>query len=383
MSSGPHSISPGTVSRAVRSKGLPRPALTTYAIIGNGWRSTVYLHLAYLFPERFRVTGVFTRRADAGEAIEREWGVPTHRTLDELVAAERPDFVIPAVPWEIAPELTRELVARGIRVLTETPPAPDLDGMRRLWSEVGGSGLVQVAEQYPLMPLHAARLSLVRDGIIGTPTSVHVSSTHLYHVVALVRGLLGVEFEPATVLSQTFTAPLVDPITPAGWTGDSSAKPARSILSTIDFGEGRTGVYDFTDNQWWNPLRPDHLSVRGSVGELHDETVVRLVDGVTPVASTISRVRSGVGMNYEGADLQHVTLDGRVLFRNEFEGGRLNDDEIGVAALLSATGAWARDEGEPPYPLAQGMLDHQMGIAIEESATSGRAVTTSPEPWWV
>jgi hypothetical protein len=56
MSSGPHSISLGTVSRAVRSKGLPRPALTTYAIIGNGWRSTVYLHLAYLFPERFRVS---------------------------------------------------------------------------------------------------------------------------------------------------------------------------------------------------------------------------------------------------------------------------------------------------------------------------------------
>jgi predicted dehydrogenase len=379
MSSG---ISPATVSDAVRSKGLSRPALTTYAIIGNGWRSTVYLHLAYLFPERFRVTGVLTRRADAGEAIEREWGVATHRTLDALVAAERPDFVIPAVPWEIAPDLIRELVARGIRVLTETPPAPDLDGMRRLWSEVGGSGLVQVAEQYPLMPLHAARLSLVRDGIIGTPTAVHVSSTHLYHVVALVRGLLGVGLEPATVLSQTFTAPLVDPITPAGWTGEPSAKPARSILSTIDFGEGRTGVYDFTDNQWWNPLRPDHLSVRGSAGELHDESVVRLVDGVTPVTSTISRVRSGVGMNYEGADLQHVTLDGRVVFRNEFEGGRLNDDEIGVARLLSATGAWARDEGEAPYPLAQGMIDHQVGIAIEESATTGGAVTTTREPWW-
>jgi predicted dehydrogenase len=375
-------ISPATVSDAVRSKGGPAPSPSSYAIIGNGWRSTVYLQLAYLLPERFRVTGVLTRREEAGAAIERDWGVPTFRTLDGLLAAERPDFAIPSVPWEVAPRFTRDLVGRDIPVLTETPPAPDIEGMRSLWADVGASGLVQVAEQYPFMPLHAARSAIVRDGLIGTPTSVHVSSTHLYHVVALMRGLLGVGLEPATVLSQTFTAPLVDPLTPGGWTRDAAEKQARSILTTIDFGHGRSGIYDFTDNQWWNPLRPDHLFVRGSAGEVHDETVVRLVDEVTPVTSVLGRRTSGRGMNYEGNDLQHLTLDGRVVFRNEYEGARLTEDEIGVARLLDATGAWVRGEGEPPYPLAQGMLDHQVGIAIEESAGTGGAVTTTREPWW-
>ena len=48
-------------------------------------------------------------------------------------------------------------------MLVETPPAPDLPGLRALWRDVGAGGLVQVAEQYLLMPGHAARLRLVRE----------------------------------------------------------------------------------------------------------------------------------------------------------------------------------------------------------------------------
>lgn len=210
---------------------------------------------------------------------------------------------------------------------------------------------------------------------------MHYSSTHLYHAVAVMRRILGVDRTPATVLSQTFTAPLLNPLTPAGWTRDDTLHEARTLLSTIDFGGGRMGLYDFTDNQWWNPLRPDHLAVRGTHGELHDLTVTRLADPVTPVTSTIERVISGFGMNYEGSELQHMVLDGQVVFRNAFEGGRLNDDEIGVATLLERMGAWTAGEGEPPYPLAEAMVDHQIGIAIEESAESGSPVTTTLEAW--
>jgi predicted dehydrogenase len=49
-----------------------------------------------------------------------------------------------------------------------------------------------VAEQYLLLPDHAARLALVRAGVLGTPTSAQVSSTHRYHAVSIVRGMFGV-----------------------------------------------------------------------------------------------------------------------------------------------------------------------------------------------
>ena len=141
------------------------------------------------------------------------------------------------------------------------------------------------------------------------------------------------------------------------------------------------GLYDFTDNQWWNPVRPDHLTVRGSTGEIHDESVVRMIDATTPVTSRIERSVTGIGMDYEGTDLTHLTFEGRVVFRNVFEGGRLSDDDIGTAALLAATGAWARSDGPAPYPLADGMHDHHVGMAMEEAATTGEPVRTGEEPW--
>ncbi|MEP6800251.1 MAG: Gfo/Idh/MocA family oxidoreductase [Lapillicoccus sp.] len=375
------SIAPGTTPMAVTTKRQSPTPRTRYAIVGAGWRSSVFLRLAYLMPDRFEVSGVVTRRAEPGAELESQWGVPTYRDVDALLAADRPDFIVLSVPWPVTPELVRHLVGAGVPVLAETPPAPDGDGLRALWDDVGSSGLVQVAEQYALMPLHAARAEVADSGLIGTPGSVLVSSTHLYHAVALMRRFLRVGLEPATVWARTFSADLVDPITPTGWTHDATAKPARTTLAAIDFGDGRMGRYDFTDNQWWNPLRPDHLVVRGSAGEIWDETVVWMLDEVTSMTSRIERAVTGVGMNYEGLDLTHLSLDGRVVFRNEFEGARLSDDDISVATLLTQMGAWVRDEAGPPYPLAQACHDHLLGLAIDEAVETGQSVRVEGDLW--
>jgi predicted dehydrogenase len=167
------------------------------------------------------------------------------------------------------------LVESGVKVLAETPPAPDEAGLRALWEQVGARRMVQVAEQYLLMPGHAARREIVARGVIGRPTSVQVSSTHGYHAVSMIRGLLGVGFEPVRVVASRFTAPLVDPLTRFGWTGDEEPKDAATTLATLDFGGGRSGLYDFTDNQWHNRLRLRRIVIRGSHGEIADDTVVR------------------------------------------------------------------------------------------------------------
>ena len=52
-----------------------------------------------------------------------------------------------------------------------------------------------------------------------------------------------------------------------------------------------------------------------------------------------------------------------------------------MADLLAATAAWGRDEGPEPYPLAQACIDHQIALAIGESARRGQPVRTSTEPW--
>jgi predicted dehydrogenase len=336
--------------------------------------------LAEVMPARFAVSGVVTRTAERGQEVERRWRVPTYRSVDALLAAGRPDFVIVSVPWEVAPVLTAELVAEGIPVLTETPPAPDVEGLRRLWSSVGSSGLVQVAEQNPFLPSHVAQSTVIQSGALGQVGSVQLSSTHLYHAVSVIRLLLGVEMAPATVEARQFVAPLVDPMSRDGWTGEDSVRDAVTTLATLDFG-GLVGLYDFTDNQWHNPLRGSRIVIRGSHGELVDDRLVRLVDPVTAVESRVVRRQTGLGGNLEGFALDHLSLDGEVVYRNPFPGVRLADEEIAVGSMLAGMTDWCRGEGEPPYPLAAASQDHLIALAISESVRSGAAVETGSEAW--
>ena len=373
---------PAPLPTAVTTKRREPPIQTTYLVVGTGWRAEPYLRLAAMLPARFRVSGIVAHSAASQERARRDWGVEVHADLDAALAAERPDFVVLSVPWPVTPVLVRRLVELELPVLTETPPAPDLEGLHALWSDVGASGLVQVAEQYALMPLDAARLALVADGVIGTPSSVLVSSTHLYHAVAMMRSYLRVGAdEPVEVRGRAYGGSLVDPLTPAGWTHDGTERPAQNILAALDFGNGRLGRYDFTDNQWWNPLRPDHLLVRGSAGEISDTTVVHLADATTPLTSRLERSSTGTGMDYQGLDLTHLNFEGRVVWRNDFAGASLTDDELGVAVLLDRTGAWVRDGGTGPYPLREASQDHAIGMAIEEAVASGEAVRVERQPW--
>ncbi len=311
----------------------------------------------------------------------RTLDVPTFTSLEDCLREFRPDFVLTTTPRSVTPGVIAEAADRGLPVLAETPPAADLDGLRALWSAVGESGLVQVAEQYLMMPSHAARAALVRTGAIGTPTQVQVSSTQQYHAVALIRGLLGAGRGSVTVRATRFSAPLVSPLNRMGWTDDEDTHPTTTTIATLDFGEGRSGVYDFTDQQTRNQLRFRRLTVRGSAGELHNDEVVRMTGPRTLVRSPLVRRQAGYDLDLIGYDTEHITLGSEVLYRNPYPGRRWMDEEIAMATLLERTAAWVRGAGPEPYPLAEGIQDQQIALAIEESADRDATVITSPEAW--
>jgi predicted dehydrogenase len=341
--------------------------MTSFVVIGSGWRAEMFWRLAGGVPD-LECLGAVVR-------TPRPLPVPTFGSLDDV----RPDFVVTAVPWGANPAVIADAAARGLPVLAETPPAPTAAALFALWDTVGAG--VQVAEQYPLVPAHAARLAAVRGGVIGTPTQVQVSSTHQYHAVALIRGLLDVGRGPVTVRATRTVAPLVDPLTRAGWTDDPEPKPATTTIATLDFGGGRSGLYDFTDNQWHNQLRFRRILVRGTLGELRDDEVVRLVGPRTIVRTPLVRRQTGYDLDMDGFDTDTITLGGEVLFRNPFPGSRWNDEEIAIATQLGAMAAFVRGDGPPPYPLADAAHDHLVALAIEEAADTDGTVTTEPAPW--
>ncbi|MFF6988997.1 Gfo/Idh/MocA family oxidoreductase [Streptomyces sp. NPDC010273] len=357
-----------------------RPA--KFAIVGTGWRSEFFLRVAAELPGRFAVTGVHSRSAARREELAHRFGTLAVDSVEEAAKQGEPDFVIVAVPWPAAPEITQQIVELGVAVLEETPPAPDLPMMRALWSRVGARDLVQVAEHNMFMPAHRARLRMVKDGLVGEPTGVQVTSNHLYHAVSIMRGLLDVGRGPTTVIANSVSTSLAEPIAFGGSFSDNpDPVPRTATLAILDFGGGRTGLYDFTENQWWNPLRHRRLTVRGTGGEIVDDRVVFLEDPRTVVESVVTRRQTGLDMNLEGFFLDSIAVNGRAVYRNPYRPARLSDEDIAAATIVERMSLWVRGEGPPPYPLADGLQDHLLGLAIEESARLGRPVVTETEPW--
>ncbi|WP_432483050.1 Gfo/Idh/MocA family oxidoreductase [Kineococcus esterisolvens] len=351
-----------------------------FALVGTGYRAGMLLRLARRLPQHLHVTAVLSRDPGSAGEVTRRFGPPVVTGTEGLLAT-RPEFVVTTAPPAAGARLVPELVAAGAAVLAETPPGADVAALRRLWDEVGASGRVQVAEQYPSNPANAARLEVVRRGVIGAVGDVQVSSTQLHHAVALVRAFTGLRAEPLRVVAVTRTSPLANPVDRGGWTGDTGTHPTTSTVAVLDAGDGRGGLYDFTETQTRNPLRARRLVVRGGRGEITDDRVVRLVDATTVVESTIVRRQTGLAQDVQGFALDHLSLDGEVLHRNPFPGERLSDEEIAVATVLTRTAAWARGAGPAPYPLAAAAQDQLVAAAITEAAATGRAVTTTREAW--
>lgn len=351
------------------------------AIVGTGWRARFYIRLAQAMPDKFELVGIAVRRAESVAAISAEFNVKVFTSVTELVSKTSPEYVVSSVPWATNPDVLNTLVSLNIPVLSETPPAPDADQLRNLWSEVGDRNLVQVAEQYLLLPGHAARLAATARGEIGTVTSVQVSSTHGYHAVSMMRGFLGDPYSPTTVNASTFIAPLVDPLIRDAWNSDQSEKQATTTIATIDFGNGKSGLYDFTSNQWHNQLRSRRILIRGSHGEISNDELIRLASPTAIVKSHFNRYQVGHDLNLDGYDTEHISLNGAVIWQNPYLGARLMDEEIAIASMMEKMGAWVRQSGPAPYPLASASQDHLISLAIDDSVRTGMPVTTATEAW--
>lgn len=355
--------------------------MTSFAIVGSGWRSEFFIRVGQLLPEKFELIGVVARNMDRGAQLQDDFGVPIFESTSSLLQFRKPDFVVVAVSWTSNPDLVKEFVSLGIPVLCETPPAPHAQALRALWSTVGQSDLVQVAEQYLYLPGHAARLNAVKAGAIGIATSVEVSSTHGYHAISLMRGYLNAGFEATSISAHKFVAPLVDPLLRDGWNPELGAKDLATTIATVDFGGGKSGVYNFVENQWHNQLRHRRIVIRGSAGEIVDNQLIALAPGPAIVESEFRRYQLGYDLNLDGFDTEHISLNGAVVYKNPFIGLRLMDEEIAIGTMMVKMSDWISGNAAAPYPLREAAQDQLVSLAIDESVQTSKTVQTVREAW--
>jgi hypothetical protein len=351
-----------------------------FAIVGGGWRAEFFLRIARALPDRFHVVGMVVRDAAKGEAVTNAWGVPTYRDVDGLLKGARPGFVIVSVPQPAAPAIIAELAGRNMAILTETPPAPTLEGLLDLWKLVEGGARIQVAEQYIYQPLHAARLAIARSGKLGEPTFTHVSSCHGYHGTSLIRHFLGVGFENATVTGRSFEA---DIIAGPGRTGPAPVEKtnrSRQVIAQLDFGS-KLGIYDFAGDQYFSWIRSLSVLIRGDRGEIRDTTLRYLQDHATPFELELRRQDKGLNGNLEGLWGKGILAGAEWVYRNPFPYASLSDDEVAIATALVGMQAYVEGSGGPVYSFANAAQDQMLSLAIDQAVATGRAVTTTTQPW--
>ena len=348
-----------------------------FSIVGTGWRAEFYLRVARKYPDRFVAVGLVSR---GNKAIESKFSVKTYPTIDSLLNAEKPSFVVTSLPWDMNPLAIKKLVAEGMPVLSETPPAPDHKAMLDLCSFVRAKrGRVQVAEQVHLRPHHQAQAQLVASGRLGQVHEVVVSVSHGYHGISLMRRLLGVAFENATISGTQFNSTMIEGPGRAGPPKKKKLVPTTRDFYFFNFGN-KLGVVDFTGAQYFGWIRSEHLQVRGTHGELVNDQVSCLRDFRTPLQFPLTRVAEGQCGNLNPPRLVGYQAAGKWLYRNPFGPEGAMDDEIAIGELLTRMDTYVRS-GKDFYPLAEGCQDHYLWLLAQKACRTGRKITSEIQPW--
>jgi predicted dehydrogenase len=346
-----------------------------FALIGFGWRARQFARIAEHLPDWFALTAILRRNPQGEEPVK------VVADLDALMA-DRPDFAVLSVPRQEAPEYLLALADRGLPVLTETPPAAKLDELFKLFEALPPRARVQVAEQYPSQPFHQALWRLVASGRVGEVHHVEVSIAHGYHGIALIRRLLGVGFENATIQGLEVKHPLMSWPTRKGPPADGSLKESAQELGLIRFESGKSAVFDFAAGQYMSPIRTDRILVRGNHGEILNERVRWMKDHLTAGSQTIERFDGGEKTDLQGLSHQGYAFGDDWLYRNPFGKAPLPDDFIAMAHALAGM-AQSIATGEPFYSLADGCQDHYLGLLLEAAAQDpGNPVRRSETQAW-
>ncbi|OUS78434.1 hypothetical protein B1748_02250 [Paenibacillus sp. MY03] len=348
-----------------------RPVIT-FGLIGGGWRATFYLRIAAMLPHRFRVSGILLRHPEKYEELLAKWNVAVYRSADEL--ARDSDFLVLAVSKNGVPAWLSELSQAGIPVLAETPPATNMTEFDQLTAIAASDARIQVAEQYPLQPHHQARTACLQSGAIGDVHHVQVSAGHGYHGVSLIRKWLAIEpAQSCEIIGSRFSMPIGDvPYRDQTVPDDREGEEVQEI-AIFRFSSGKSAVLDFSRSQYFSQIRANRILIRGTLGEIRDNALVRKTGPGLFESLSLEREQNGQEGSLSPLSLLEIRAGANVLYRNPFSPYPLSDEEIGIAEALVKMDTYLR-QGVSFYSLTEALADVRLALAMERSFTEVKPV---------
>ncbi len=351
----------------------------SFAIVGYGWRSEFYLRIVKALPDRFDVCGIVVRDNEKRESIENKWGFKCYSTIDEMLCNSKPSFVVVAVTHFATYSVIKQLIEKRIPVLSETPPASDITNLDELNGLVKNGAKIQVAEQYHLQPLNAARLKIIESGKLGEISQAYISSCHGYHAISLMRKFLGIKYENAKILSYKFISPLIDGPHRYGILEDRNVD-SEQVIAIMDFGH-KLGIYDFSTDQYSSWIRMPRITIRGDKGEIVNDEIRYLRNFKTPIETNLKRINAGEnGSTHEGYYLKGILCGEELVYKNNFIPARLMDDEIAVASCIEKMENYVDNDVEF-YSLSEASQDYYLSLMTNESLNKAEKVETKSQSW--
>jgi hypothetical protein len=349
----------------------------TFGIIGGGWRAEFFFKISQELPDFFHIPFVIEHDEKRQEYLKGKWGVTIKKNIDEIDT--NVDFLVLTLPPAILPGIIEKMANTGYFVLSETFAAKNILAITGLYQKVKNKRLVQFSEQYWLQPHHTARLGIIRSGLLGDISQVQISVAHGYHGISLIRKYLGINFENCHITGWVFSNPIIRGPNRKGYPERKEIINDKQQLGVFDFG-GKWGLFDFSDEQYFSGIRGSRVLIRGEKGEIANFDVRYLLDYKTPVAYSLRRESSGMDGGLGGPHITGFSAGDKWLYRYPYEGARLSDDELAIAAVLEKMGEYVRG-GKPVYSMEDGLQDQYLHWMMNQAVESGKTVVTETQEW--
>ena len=315
-----------------------------FAVIGSGWRSLFYVRIARALPDMFELTALLFRGQEKADRIQKEYGIHTTTSEDEVIVS-KPDFVVSAVNKSSMSDVVRYWAAKGIPVLSETPAGLDIDTLKAIRQDVENGARIQVAEQYFLYPSIKAVIDECKSGTIGEPVSLTISAMHDYHAASVIRRMLDTGLEDVTVTGKTFSMKVTDTRTRYEVLTEGRVVEKEEKHLIMEYADGKTAFYDFMSDQYRSPIRNRYINLRGTRGEIINDTVYYL-------------------------DKDNLATCKKLDIKNPYGYAGLSEDEAAITGILLGMKEYV-DKGKEVYPMNEALYDAYMGILMCEAGKPG------------
>lgn len=348
-----------------------------FAVVGSGWRSLFYIRIAKSLPEIFELTALLCRTREKADRFRKEYGICAV-TDDREVMDSGPDFIVSAVSEHSIAETAAKWASLGFPVLSETPAGLSPEQLKMLWDLYENYGCqIQIAEQYQFYPRYDAMIRLVQSGILGEPVSLDISAMHGCHAASMIRCLLGTNLEEVRITGRTFFLPVTETRTRYEILTSGTIAKKGQAHAILEFESGKAAFYDFLPEQYRSPIRSRAVRLRGTRGEIFNDTVYYLDgDNLPRQAPLLTRSDPVSG------EALSISFEEKPLYSPVFGICGLPEDETAIARMLIGMKEYITG-GPEIYPFRYALEDAYLALLMPgfSAVSDWHQSKTGPRPW--